>query len=156
MNTPQPPPLDPIYCRRCKALIESEHNHCGHCGWDQSKSFALAEIEAQEIEAAERRLEVQAQQVEAARQSKELRIAQDEARKQALYNHPTGHGICPHCKSPNVKPYSFTEGGSGAGQSMACCLGCAFNPLAWLLIPLMQGKKRRGMECNYCSNKWRL
>jgi len=69
---------------------------------------------------------------------------------------PVFGGICPSCKSANVRPYSYTEGGSGAGQSMACCLGCAFNPIAWLIIPFLQGKKKGGFECKYCSNRWSL
>lgn len=144
MSTPLAPP-DPLYCRRCKAPIEPSHAHCGRCGWDQSRSYAIAEIEAQEAEAAERRMEYAAQEV-----------TKKEAHRQAVYNTATGHGICPNCKSPNVRPYKYTEGGSSAGRGLACCMGCAFNPLAWALIPFMQGRQKKGWECQYCSNKWRL
>lgn len=152
----QPPPLEPIYCRKCKALIKSEFNHCGYCGWDQSRSYALAEIEAQEAEAQQRRLEWEAQQAENRRLEGAQRAQADEARRQALYAHATGQGVCPQCKSPNVQEYTYREGGSTAGQSTACCLGCFFSPLAWLAIPFLQGKKKRAFECQYCSNRWSL
>ncbi len=148
--------LDPIYCRKCKKQIANTHDFCGHCGWDQSKSFAQAEIEAQEREAALRRQEWEAQQAESRRLAQEQAALDEESRKQAIYNHATGQGICPHCKSPNIKQYTYKEGGSGSGQAVAGCLGCFFSPLAWLAIPFLQGKKKTAFECQYCSNRWSL
>ena len=153
-------PIDPIYCPVCRKEIAKDAAVCPACGAKTSALERKQEAFEQEAErvqrlaserAAEKALREEQKRI---KEGEKLQLA--EAQREALFNKATGHGICPHCKSPNVKPYTFTEGGSGAGQSMACCLGCAFNPLAWLLIPFMQGKKKRGYECQYCSNKWRL
>jgi ribosomal protein L37AE/L43A len=142
-------PLDPIYCRKCKKQVANSHDFCGHCGWDQTKSFALAEIEAQELESQAMRQQYEIQRAEQA-------ALDAESRKQAIYNHATGQGVCPQCKSPNVKEYTYKEGGSSSGQAVAGCLGCFFSPLAWIAIPFLQGKKKKAFECQYCSNRWGL
>jgi len=153
-------PLDPVYCPACRQQIERDADPCPLCGAATSVEARRREAEEAEkkrayLAAAER--EAEKEQRHAYEMEKlAMRAEQEEARKKALYETATGYGICPSCKSANVRPYSYTEGGSGAGQSMACCLGCAFNPIAWLIIPFLQGKKKGGFECKYCSNRWSL
>jgi DNA-directed RNA polymerase subunit RPC12/RpoP len=145
--------LNPIYCPACRKEIPEAAVECPHCGAKTTaKDRALEALKVEYLAAAEtqeQRRQYEAQRAEQATQ-------EEERRKQAIYNHATGHGVCPQCKSPNVKEYTYKEGGSGSGQAVAGCLGCFFSPLAWLAIPFLQGKKKTAFECQYCSNRWSL
>jgi RNA polymerase subunit RPABC4/transcription elongation factor Spt4 len=145
--------MNPIYCPSCKKEIPESDTSCPHCGAATTATGrALEAKKAQYLAAAEQ--EAQRRQYEA--QRAEQTILDEESRRHAIYNHATGQGVCPQCKSPNVKQYTYKEGGSGSGQAVAGCLGCFFSPLAWLAIPFLQGKKKTAFECQYCSNRWSL
>jgi DNA-directed RNA polymerase subunit RPC12/RpoP len=145
--------MDPIYCPVCKKQISAADATCPHCGAKTTTTERKQDAEAEAKKAAY----LGAEAIRVANEEKaRLQAEDEEARRETVYRYATGKGVCPNCKSPNVVEYVFTEGGSDAGKSMACCLGCAFNPLAWLLIPFLSKKKAKGLQCQYCSNRWRL
>jgi DNA-directed RNA polymerase subunit RPC12/RpoP len=145
--------MNPIYCPVCKKEIPESAATCPQCGAKTTTADRAMEAKKAEYLAVAEQ-EVQRRQYEAHRA--EQAALDEESRRQAIYNRATGQGVCPQCKSPNVKEYTYKEGGSGSGQAVAGCLGCFFSPLAWLAIPFLQGKKKKAFECQYCSNRWSL
>lgn len=145
--------LNPIYCPSCRKEIQDSDTSCPHCGAITTTEGRVMEAKkAEYLAAAEQQIERRQLEI---RQAEQYALDQ-ESRRQAIYNRATGQGVCPQCKSPNVKEYTYKEGGSGSGQAVAGCLGCFFSPLAWIAIPFLQGKKKKAFECQYCSNRWSL
>lgn len=138
--------METIYCPGCREQIPAEATLCPKCGEPTTV--------AERMEAQKRKAEYLA--AEEHRASLEQRAATQEAQRRAIYEHATGRGVCPSCKSPNVKDYTFVEGQNNAGASMSCCLGCFLTPWAFLALPFMSGRKINGLECQYCSHRWRL
>ncbi len=145
--------MNPIYCPICKKEIEESDARCPYCGAKTSTpERALEAKKAEYLAAAEEELQRRQYEIQQAEQAS----LDAESRRQAIYNRATRQGVCPQCKSPNVKQYTYKEGGSGSGQAVAGCIGCFFSPVAWLAIPFLQGKKKKAFECQYCSNRWSL
>ena len=149
--------MDPIYCPACKKQIPADADLCPECG-ELTNPIERREAQKKKAEylaAQEHRFRLEQEQAQ--RGEAEKKRAQDEeARRKAIYETATGRGVCPSCKSPNVREYTFTEGQNNAGAGMSCCLGCFLTPWAFLALPFMSGRKAKGMECQYCSHRWRL
>lgn len=145
--------METIYCPGCREQIPAEATLCPKCGEPTTVEGRreAQQRKAEYLAAAERQASAEAHQA-----SLEQRAAAQEAHRRATYEHSTGRGVCPSCKSTNVKEYTFVEGQSSAGANMACCLGCFLTPWAFLALPFMAGKKNKGLECQYCSHRWRL
>ena len=151
-GTPLPSLLtlqNPTFCPSCHKKNKPEARFCQHCGGPVSPA---ARIEAEAVEATEEALQNSA--VKKNRQ--DAQAAAQEANRQAAYQYSTGEGVCPSCKSPNVRSKLIKEGANLFGINLACCAGCFLTPLALLLLPFMGGKKVREYQCQYCSNRWRL
>lgn len=160
--------MNPIYCRACHAEITPGVDTCPSCAAPQSR-------EAAEAAAAKSAAEQRAKEWRGA----DLSGLRDGER--ARYLKTTGHGICPGCKSANVKPIKLREGGipGALGVSVAlAALGFFFvgpfcfwvfgGPLAAFALgvvgpglilifgALASGKSFPASRCNYCGNRWRI
>ena len=152
--------METVYCPSCRGSIPAAATICPLCGMPTTSRLRM-NLEADRLaEEAEERAEEEARRTEAHRQwqvqENAAREARAEADRLAVYNKATGKGVCPNCKSPNVLERSTKEGQNVAGAHMACCLGCFLSPLAFLALPFMGGRKVKLLECQYCSNRWRL
>jgi hypothetical protein len=182
--------MNEVYCPSCRGLIPSDASICPLCGKPatarlrmetetlEQEAMRRAVVEAQ-VRAAEEQEVEKTRRVAAIRPDVNLSHLTD--KQKALYLQNSGMGVCPGCRSQNLKGERISIGGSpGCGAMLGIgaaigffivgpfCFWFVGGPIAagffgilipvlmLLPIPFLKGTKMPYRRCNYCGHLWQV
>lgn len=105
----------------------------------------------------QRRIEEERLRAQQRQQDALLQQQQEQERQRLhaeLYKVDTGMGQCPNCGSRNLLTVRRSEANTDL-QSLACCLGCLFHWLLFLLIPFLH-RHYTAVLCRACGYEQRV